>query len=273
MAKDKFRNLELVQNEPVKVVPEVRPFDLPPLKKKGAGTYGEVKAKFGPLAATDPDRAAKSKKDSQFTLNPLLRQALSVEQEERRVIEEKVRAQVDSLRDQVLEEARKEGYAAGLRKGFEESSQRMQVQAVDTIKKFEKFLNDLDNAKVDIFQANERFLIELVFRIARKILLKELSVDKDYILRLARELVNQVGARDKITLRISPDDMQRIEDLRMDLVEKFHELKNLTIEASSQIPEGGMRVETDWNSIDTDVNSQIDRLYQALLGQGEENSV
>src|SRR4051812_27273748 len=70
--------------------PIVKEFTFEPIKYNGAGTYHSVKSKFGPLAATDPERLSRTQKDRRFQLNPLLREPLSVEQEERRVIEEKV---------------------------------------------------------------------------------------------------------------------------------------------------------------------------------------
>src|SRR4051794_15717665 len=80
--------------------PTVRQFQFDRLKRAGEGEYEVVKQKYGALAATDPARASRTQKDRRFTLNPLLREPLSVEEEERRVIEEKVRARVAAVADE-----------------------------------------------------------------------------------------------------------------------------------------------------------------------------
>src|SRR6185369_5596160 len=122
-----------------------------------------------------------------------LRRPLSVEEEERRAIEEKVRARVSSMSDEVKEKAHTTGYQEGLKKGYEEAFRRFQQEGAERLARFEKLLNESENAKQEIFRANERYLLELIFRIARTVLLREAKTDKELVMRLARELIDRVG--------------------------------------------------------------------------------
>src|SRR5207302_3843338 len=96
----------------------------------------------------------------------------------------------------------------------------------------ENFFGEVDAAKSDIFRANERFLVELVFRIARMVILKELTTDKDYLLRLAKELIDRVGLKENIKVKINPEDSATIGMLKEGLEKAVAGLKNLSIEAS-----------------------------------------
>ena len=59
---------------------DVRSFELTDLRKLKTQGYNEVKAKYGPLAVTDPEHQARSAKDARFRLNSLQREPLAVDQ-------------------------------------------------------------------------------------------------------------------------------------------------------------------------------------------------
>ncbi len=246
--------------------PVIRDFSLNKVSERGHGDYAAVKHKFGALAATDEERHYKSRKDSRFALSELQRDPLSVDEEERRVIEEKVRARVAAVADEAKAQAAEVGYQDGLKKGHEEAFKRFQQEGAQRLQQFEAFLAECEAAKSELFRANERFLIEMVFRIAKMVLLKELSADQSYVLRLAKELVERVGVRENIRLKISSAEMETAGMLKEKLDQAFGGLKNLNIEASAQVQGGGCMVETEWNAIDASVETQLKGIYDALTG-------
>jgi len=267
-------NTELQKPSEIKITkidtsapPSIESFDLNVIKKSGDGEYGFVKSKYGPLAATDDERAVRVQKDRRFSLNPLLRDPLSVEQEERRVIEEKVRVQVAALADETKAAASDAGYKEGLEKGFEEAYKKLKIDSAASVAKFDQLVTEAENAKAEIFRANERFLMELVFRIAKTVLLRELTTDKDYIIRLAKELISRVGVRDNLTLKINTEDAHTIDLLKEGLKKAYGELNNLNIEASNQVSRGGCKIETEWNEIDASLETQLKGIHDALVGK------
>jgi flagellar assembly protein FliH len=238
------------------------------LTEQGRGDYATTRAKYGKLATTDKDRTYRSQKDTRFSLSELLRKPLSVEEEERRAIEEKVRARVASMADEVREKARTEGYQEGLQKGYEEAFRRFQQEGAERLARFEKLLGEAENAKQEIFRANERYLMELLFRIARTVLLREAQTDRQLVLRLARELIERVGVRENIRIKVHPDDAATIEMLKEGIEQALGSMKNLAVEVSNQIKGGGCAVETEWNAIDASIDTQLNGLYEALIGGG-----
>jgi flagellar assembly protein FliH len=247
---------------------EVQDFKMGNLRKPGDRSYASVKARFGPLAATDPERVARSQKDARFTLNPLLRDPLSVEEEERRAIEERVRVRVQAIEEDAKAKAAKAGYDEGLKKGFDEAYRKFQEEGAGRLRQFDQFLQACDGAKDEIFRANERYLIDLVFRVARMVLLKDLSADRDYVLRLAKELLERIGVRENITVRVHPNEMATAGMLREGLEKALGQLKNLNIEGSPQVQQGGCMIETEWNAIDASVETQLKGIHDALVGKG-----
>jgi flagellar assembly protein FliH len=183
------------------------------------------------------------------------------------VIEEKVRARVQTLAEEARQVSATVGYQDGLKKGFEEAFKKTKQEGSANLEKFTAMVNEAENAKLEIFRANERFLIDLIFRIARMVILKELSTDKEYLLRLAKELVDRVGVRENIKLKIHPDDAKTMDMLEEGLQKAFGKMTNLSIEASSQVQRGGCQIETEWNAIDASIDIQIQGVYDALIGK------
>jgi flagellar assembly protein FliH len=246
--------------------PQIHEFELPRLKKFGDGNYQVTRAKFGPLAATDVEREGVNRKDSRFSLNALVKQPLSIAQEELRVIEERVGEQVKAIEDEVKTRAMEFGFEEGKKKGYQDAFAKFERECAERIATFNQMLGELENAKSEIFRANEAFLVSLVFRISRMVMLKELSTDRDYIARLARDIIERVGLRENIKIGIHASESLTIENMKEQLEKQLGELKNLTIEVSPRVKLGGCMIETEFNAIDATIETQLQALQDSLTG-------
>lgn len=242
-----------------------KPYTPKTIRRDGQGSYQQVKKVFGALAATDMDRQAKTRKDARFSLNPLLREPLAVEQEERRVIDERVRSGIASVAEEAKAKAAEAGYQEGLERGYQEAYKRIRREGNESLKKFESFLAECENAKTEVFKANERFLVEMVYRICKTVMLKELSTDQEYVLRLAKLLIERIGVRENIRIRVSPEDLKTATLLKEGLEKTLGSLQNLNIEASAQI-NFGCKVESEWNAIDATFETQLKGIHAAMVG-------
>jgi flagellar assembly protein FliH len=246
----------------------VQQFHFGRLQRAGEGSYAATKAKYGAIAATDTERTQRAQKDRRFSLNPLLREPLSIEEEERRVIDDKVKTQLEAMAAEASAKGHDEGYKAGLEAGHKEAYRRFQQEAGERLQGFESMLLEAENAKQEIFRGNERFLMELVFRMAKMVTLKEISTDREYVVRLARELIERIGVRENIRIRIHPEDAKTAELLKPGLEATLGALKNLNVETSPEVQRGGCVVETQWNTIDASLETQFKGIYEALIAQG-----
>ncbi len=237
------------------------------IKRDGEGNYAFTKKKYGPLAATDPDRIKKNQKGARFKISPILRNPLSIEQEEKRAIKEKVDHQVESVREKVEKEAAEKGYKEGLKKGHDEAYQKFQEEGAKRFSEIEKIFNSCENAKSEIFRENEKFLMEMINQICKMIILKELNTDSDYILRLSREILEKIGVRENVRIQLNPKDVENISMLNDGLKEKIGGFKNLQIEITDLVELGGCRIETEWNAIDASIKTQLEKIEGAILSR------
>jgi flagellar biosynthesis/type III secretory pathway protein FliH len=100
------------------------------------------------------------------------------------------------------------------------------------------------------------------------VMLKDLSADREYLLRLTRELVERVGVKDNIRIRLNQNDMESMRLVRENLESTVGTMKNLHIEESREVETGGCIVETEWNAIDASIETQLQGIHRALVGEG-----
>jgi flagellar biosynthesis/type III secretory pathway protein FliH len=154
-----------------------------------------------------------------------------------------------------------------MQQGFDDVYEGLRAEGREQIEQFQKFIHETENAKKEIFAANERFLIDLVYRVASMIALKEVGQDRDYVKRICVDIIEKTGVRENIRIRINPGQVQIAGVLKTGLEEYFGKLNNLSIEASPDVPTHGCIVDTQWNSIDATLERQLSGVREALLGK------
>jgi len=244
---------------------QISEFGATPLKKAGEGEYSTTKARYGALAASDPDRHSLTQKDSRFAINPLLRDPLAIEEEERRFLETRVREEVAAIEAEAREEGYRAGHAEGLARGESKAYEEVRVAAMEGQQRFNRWVETLESAKGALLAANEQFLVELVLKISRHVILRELKTETGYVTRLVRELIDRMGVRDNLTLRVSLKDFETASEIRSGLEAHLGTLKNLRIEPSPKVLEGGCLIETDWSVIDAAVETQLAAFHESLI--------
>lgn len=208
-----------------------------------------------------PDTTARS---SRFRLSELARGPLSVEAEEEARIESEVQsrlaARLEEMREAVVTQGYEEGFAAGKQTGHKETIS----QARPALEAFEGMLAQFESMKLEIFKANEELFLHLVNQLARSVILRELKDDKDYVKRLAVQLLERLGTRENIKLFVREAELSSAEEIKAGLAQMLGQLKNITIEADASIGQGGCRVETEFGEVDARIETQIENIAQGL---------
>tara|TARA_Y100000590_G_scaffold470521_1_gene665999 strand:- start:2692 stop:3558 length:867 start_codon:yes stop_codon:yes gene_type:complete len=280
----KFNNVQLeIENEPcvqeyeVKNLDfsgnvEIEEFELQKLREQGRGGYENIRKKFGPIAASDPERVIKGKKASRFKMSKLLRNSLDVEDEEKKYLDKKVKDQIGLIKQQAVSQSKIEGFEKGFESGKVEAIKEFQEANKETIDRINNFVNAIEHSKDLIYQENEKFLIDLIFKVSKMILLKELETDREFIQRVCHELVTRVNVKDFIKVKVNPDDEKELEVLSEALNKDFKDIENITLEISDDIDRYDVIVETKLNAIESRIDDELNRIRNSVLGITENRS-
>jgi flagellar assembly protein FliH len=239
---------------------EIKPFQPKALNGSGIHEYSEVRKKYGSLSSIE------EKSGNRFNLHPDSKKFLGVEKQEKDHVEGIVRAEVDVRVAELREAAYREGMENGRKEGFSSAEQEYRKSVTPVLDAFGKILSEFDGVKKELFIANEAFLVQLVYQVARAVLLKELAADREYVKRLLVHVIEKLGAKDHIRIKISKQDSDNIEGIKEFLKLQIPDLRNIQIEASDELTLGGCKVETDLSRINASIENQLGSI-EKILGE------
>jgi flagellar assembly protein FliH len=109
----------------------------------------------------------------------------------------------------------------------------------------------------------ERQIVELSLAVARRIVHREIALDHDLLIAIARVALDRLGESAQVTIRLHPEEYEAISGAR---VAEFAG-SNVKIVPDPRTGRGGCRVESEMGMLDAGVDAQIQEIARALLGE------
>ncbi len=236
----------------------IRPFVPKTFKTGEQVDYSQRKEIYGGLASTDENH------NIHFALHPDSKKYLGIDQQEKAHLESLISQEVEARVSAIQEEARREGYARGMAEGKIESERKM-IEKFDPIwTQFKNLTEHFDRMKEEVYKANERVLIQFLYYISKHLVLRELKTDREYVKRLCMTLIERIGVRDHIKIKISRADQDNIEETKEFLKAQYADLKNIHIEISDELQLGGVKVETNLIKVNASLETQLHAVEESL---------
>lgn len=157
-----------------------------------------------------------------------------------RQIVEEAQHEAESIRQQAREEGRREGYEELLPKIAEVRERYRQIQ---------------DEAEEDT--------LELAFRIAKRIVGRELERDPSVVRDIVDRALERVRGKRHVVVRANPQDVEELERDTDAFSEKLDGAA-VYIEDDEDVERGGCVLETDANRVDARLEIQLERLREVL---------
>jgi flagellar assembly protein FliH len=156
-------------------------------------------------------------------------------------------------------EAFTKGYAQGERAGTEAGNARAEAM----LRRLAQTLEDLQGLRRELVRRTERDVAELAIAIARRIVQRELALDQDLVLAMARVALDRLGDVSTASIRLHPDDYAAALSGRGGLPTAT---PGVQILADPTVHRGGCIVQSQFGSVDVSATTQIDELTHTLLG-------
>lgn len=181
--------------------------------------------------------------------------------------------ELELLAEQVRQEAHHEGYQlgydegqkAGYESGLNQASLEMEQERLAASKKVQDMLTlGIQECRTMMVEA-EQEVIELALEIARKIIASEIKQSPEVILAIAREALLKVKDQDEVTIRVNPDDYDKMLQARHDLQHQVGRDKPILIAADEAMPKGSCCIDTSCGSVDAKVDSSYENIKKALM--------
>ncbi len=156
-------------------------------------------------------------------------------------------------------EAFAKGYEQGERAGTEAGAKRAEAM----LRRLAQTLDELADVRRSMIHQTERQMVQLALSIAKRIVRREVLVDRELTLAMARVALDRLGDSTAVTIRLHPDDYDATA-ARRDVVPAG---SRVTVVADGAVSRGGCLVQSEFGFVDASVDAQFQEIARALLAE------
>jgi flagellar assembly protein FliH len=205
-----------------------------------------------------------NRKKSDFVISHLLAQQTGVAEVESQAHKDKVEREVLERLKEVQERAYEEAFSLGKEEGSKQAFESVRGEWMAKIERFSRFVTGLESLREEILKSQEQELIRLVFHIGKKIALKDLAEDSSVVKELLEKILSEYEKSEEIKIHLSEEDQSFISEEIASGRFQFPDSSKLKLFADKEITNGGCRVQTEYGSIDSQVEQRIENLWNSL---------
>ena len=162
-------------------------------------------------------------------------------------------------------EAFAKGFSQGELAGAEAAGQRGEMM----LHRLMQTLEELTQVRAQMIQQTERQMVQLAMAIARRVIQREVTLDADLLIAMARVAMERLGETAQVKVRLHPDDYEAAGAARVAQLAG----SNVMILADAHLSRGGCRIESDMGILDAGVHAQLQEIARALLGEDEDANI
>lgn len=149
------------------------------------------------------------------------------------------------------------GYAEGERAGESAAAARLD----DLTSRLTATIEEIAELRAGVMRRAERDLVRLAITMAERVLRREVDVDRELLVVMARVAVDRLGESTTATVHLNPVDHDAIAARRTrDLG------RSIELVSDPSVVRGGCLVRSPFGTIDVGIESQVRELSRALLG-------
>jgi flagellar assembly protein FliH len=171
---------------------------------------------------------------------------------------------LEAHRAAVERDAFAKGFAQGEKAGAEAAGKRGEVM----LRRLTETLDELTTLRAQMIHQTEHQMVQLALAVARRVVQREISLDRDLLVAMARVALDRLGESAQVTVRLSPEDFEVIITAR----NTDWAGTNVTVVADPRISRGGCRIESDLGAMDAGADAQIQEIARALLGDSADHT-
>ena len=162
------------------------------------------------------------------------------------------------------EQAYEQAYQLGLEEGREKAFLEHQAELEAHMQSFGELIGSVTRMKMDLIASNEAQLVSLVFSIAKRLAVAEVTAKPELVLELVREAIEGAQSEENVTVKVSANDFALIEALKDKLGKEYDGLKTVKLEASDSVTSGGCIVETNYGDVNATVERRVEKLWESF---------
>jgi len=125
-------------------------------------------------------------------------------------------------------------------------------------------VGQIEDSRQDWLRNWESSVVDLAGAIATRIIRRELTQQPEIPQEWVADALRLVAGSGEIIIRLNPTDQQTLGNQAARLAESFSAAAPATVVADENISPGGCRIETEFGSIDQQIETQVSRIAEEL---------
>lgn len=155
--------------------------------------------------------------------------------------------------------------AAALEKGLQKANQtiadEVAVKVAELRQQLTQTIDEIAKLRQDVAAQAENDMVRLALEIARKVVGREVTIDREIAVTLARVALGRLSSRTAATVHLNPEDFIYVNNHRTKL--EFH--GSLELVEDRSIQPGGCLVRTGAGDVDARIEAQFEEISSGLL--------
>lgn len=193
---------------------------------------------------------------SDFKLNEFVASKSGLSDRAKASLDEKVELLTLERLKEVQEGAYREAYALGLQDGAKKAHEEKAKEIDEGLAEVSKVLKSILFERKNLLLKHEAYFIRLIYLIARKIVVRELTAAPDLIIEVLRDVIEKEMLEGEVVARVSDEDFKLLSDFGKSEDNEF--LAKVKLEPDDAISRGGCVVESNFGVIDASIEKKLD---------------
>ncbi|WP_188055560.1 FliH/SctL family protein [Oryzomonas rubra] len=166
-----------------------------------------------------------------------------------------------AMTEEELDQQLRDAFNSGLQEG-KNLAERGLVNVFRSLRTAAEGIRDL---REKVLRESEEELLKLVIMVARKVILREVKMDRSILEDVVQSAIGGLSERDMVTVRLHPDDYALITSGHGGYFQQELKSDRMNFKADAAVLPGNCQIDAEMGTIDASVDGQLDEIYRRLL--------
>jgi len=156
-----------------------------------------------------------------------------------------------------------EAHARGFEGGDKAGRASADAEMEDMLETMRGLIDVARTERAKLIENAEPEIVRLATDIAERVLHDHIAIEPETVLTMTRQALQRLIAREKVTVRVNPADVEMLRTHR-DALLNGHDVESVRVVEDQRVDRGGVVIETESGTIDAKVSSQLREARRAL---------
>jgi flagellar assembly protein FliH len=167
--------------------------------------------------------------------------------------------------DQIREQARAEGFAAGHAEGAAAGHAEARTELAPAVQALHAAVQSLEAERAGLADHVEETAVELALELAAKVVAGAVEAQPERVLDVVRGALRCFMERERVQVLVHPDDLGLVREAIDELTGELGGVDHVEVQEERRIGRGGAIVRTATAQIDASLQTKLDRAREVIV--------